>query len=240
MKNVYLNRKAIIKLLGNMPYNFTQDGKFVGDNSVIYLQGEELYKFDKKSLRNIRDCQELESKERLELSAQLLTKMDDYRDKVKTVDFPEGIIYCEHEPIGCVLKYYPNCKNLGDIFDKLTYHQKLEICKQLAETVKELNEIKLYTADLNWHNILVDNNNKIHIIDLDDPRQTKFNNSLNKGWMYYMLLELIIMSRPKSNLLKFINYVWYAGEQDKDTITNEKIEKEIGKLEKIINKRKLV
>lgn len=55
-----------------------------------------------------------------------------------------------------------------------------------------------------------------------------------------MLLELIIMSRPKSDLLRFINYVWYAGEEDKDTITDEKIDKEIGKLEKIINKRKLV
>ena len=240
MKNVFFNKKALIKLLGEVPYNFKQDGGFVGDNSVIYLQNDKLYKFDKKALKNIRNNQVIEYEERLEASRELIEKMDSIRDTITTVDFPEGIIYYETHPIGCVLKYYPNCNNLGDIFDKLSYHQKLDICKQLADTVKELNSINLYTADLNWHNILVDKDNKTHIIDLDDSRQTKFFNSINKGWMYYMLLELIVLSRPNSKLLEVFHYIKYSNEEDKDLIDDKKIAKEIKKLEKIIEKRKLV
>jgi len=59
----------------------------------------------------------------------------------------------------------PNCESLADLLKKNTWTN--EILFQVGQTIHRFHQFNIYHADLNAHNILVDQAGRIYILDFD-------------------------------------------------------------------------
>jgi len=73
----------------------------------------------------------------------------------------------------------------------------------IGEVIKRFHEQGIYHHDLNAHNILIDNNHKIWLIDFDQGEQR----TIQKNWQQSNMLRLLRSFRKEQNKLTNFNYL---------------------------------
>ncbi|MDD2181121.1 MAG: protein kinase [Bacilli bacterium] len=83
------------------------------------------------------------------------------RDRINGCVLPNNKIYIDEEFRGVSIFYYENYvpifKSIG--CKEINYKNRLLICRQMAEAVKNLHENEIVHTDINLHNIIMNSNN---------------------------------------------------------------------------------
>lgn len=176
MKIVNLTKSELENYVHNEKFSGSHGSLSLYDKNTLikihYKNIESIYLLDDFSMLDSRIDELLEQEERFKkLNMDTFSHFQKLIEKLNITHSPllEGIAMYRGYPIGVLMKYYENYKNLGDVITSLGENQKVYVTNRVEFLLYELINSSIYPRDIKMDNILINTDTlDTKIIDLDD------------------------------------------------------------------------
>ncbi len=210
MKNLYLTKEEFKHLKTKNKFSEGTEGK-------LYLYNNSLVKIYRRGI--------IENRE--EIIDYILT-----RDKINGCVLPNRKVYIQDEFKGITMDYYHNYKTLFKLINdkSISYKERLEICKEIIESVKTLHNNEIVHGDINLSNVIVSSDATDNLlIDIDGglPKEImclqEFKNEIKNDQYTLMLLVMSLVYD-----FRFERYIYNYGINNfKEILTSFSIGKDL-------------